>query len=48
MKVCVITYYVKYIFHVKIQLFATAKSDQDPDLHGLALVGFPGSGSELR
>ncbi len=33
-----------YIF-VKIQLFVTAKSDQDPDLHGSALVQIPSSGS---
>jgi hypothetical protein len=25
--------YSKYIFHVKIQLFVTLKSDQDPDPH---------------
>ena len=33
--VCFMTYYdntyMKYISHVKIQLFVTAKSDQDPD-----------------
>jgi hypothetical protein len=39
------TYYlhevpVPYIIHVKIQLFVTVKSDQDPDSHG--------SGSALR
>jgi hypothetical protein len=29
-----ITYeYIKYIFHVKIQIFVTTKSDQDPDPH---------------
>jgi hypothetical protein len=25
--------YIKYILYVKIKLFETAKSDQDPDLH---------------
>ncbi len=30
--------YLKYIFHVKIQLFVTVKSDQgpEPDPHGFA------------
>jgi len=32
------TTYIRYIFHVKTQLFVTAKSDQDPDLHDSALV----------
>ncbi len=30
--------YIKYIFHVKTQLFVTANSDQDPDLHDSALI----------
>jgi hypothetical protein len=35
--------YKTYIFKVKIQLFVTAKSDQDPDpdQHGSALVWLP-------
>ncbi len=33
--------YIKFIFHVKIQLFVTLKSDQDPDPHGSALVWLP-------
>ncbi len=36
----------KFIFHVKIQLFVTARSDQDPDPHGSASVWL--SGSALR
>jgi hypothetical protein len=38
----------KNIFHVKIKLFVTLKSDQDPDSYGSALVWLPGSGSALR
>ncbi len=34
---CTVTY-IKYIFHVKIQLFTTAKSDQDLDPHGSKMV----------
>jgi hypothetical protein len=40
--------YIKYFFHVKIQRFVTAKSDQDPDPHESALVCLPGSGSLPR
>jgi len=45
--VCIMTY-IKYIFHVpvKLQLFMTAKSDQDPDVS--ALVWRPKSGFALR
>ncbi len=39
---------IKYIFHVRIQLFVMAKSDQDPDPHGSAVAMLPGSGSALR
>jgi hypothetical protein len=28
---------MKYIFHVKIQLFVTAESDQDPDSHEMRI-----------
>jgi hypothetical protein len=39
-------------FHVKIRLFVTAKSDQDPDPHEFAVVWLPvcgsTSGSALR
>ncbi len=38
--------HIRYIFHVKLQLFVTAKSDQDPD--GSALVWHFGFGSALR
>ncbi len=39
--------FIKYILRVKIQLFATQKSDQDPDRDppGSASVWLPGSGS---
>jgi hypothetical protein len=37
----------KYIFHIKIQLFVTLKSYQDPD-SGSAMVRLPGSSSEIR
>ncbi len=33
--------YLKYIFHVKIQLFVTLTSDQDPNPHESALVPDP-------
>jgi len=33
--------YIKYIFHSKIQLFVTAKPNQDPDPQGSALVWLP-------
>ncbi len=32
------------MFHVKIQLFVTAESDQDPDPDGSVLILLPGSG----
>jgi hypothetical protein len=36
--------YIKYIFHVKTQLLVvTAKSEQDPDPYGSALVWLSGS-----
>jgi hypothetical protein len=34
--------------HLKIQLFVTSRSDQDPDSHEPALVWNPGSGSARR
>jgi hypothetical protein len=37
--------YFRYIFHLKMKLFVTLKSNQDLDPHGSALVWFPGSGS---
>jgi hypothetical protein len=37
--------YYRYNFRVKLQLFMTAKSDQDPD--GSVLVWLCGSGSAL-
>ncbi len=40
--------FITYILDVKIQLFVTLKSDQDPDPHGSELVWLPGSGSALR
>ncbi len=41
-----ITYrYISYIFHVRIKLLVTAKSDRDPNP---ALIWLPGSGSALR
>jgi hypothetical protein len=42
------TCYPHGIFHVKIQLFVTAMSNQDPDPHRSALVWFTRSGSALR
>ncbi len=36
--ITILSTYIKYIFHVKIQLFVAANSDRDPDpdcdLHG--------------
>ncbi len=54
-EVCFMTYYRtylpgtvrSYVFHVKIKHFVTAKSDQDPDLQGSALVWLLGAGSGL-
>jgi hypothetical protein len=40
--------YFKYIFHVKIQIFLTLKSDTDHNPHGSAFVGLPGSMSALK
>ncbi len=37
--------YRKYTFRVKIHLFVTEKSDQDPDPDGSELVWLPGSGT---
>ncbi len=34
--------FFKYIFHVKIQLFVTLESDQDPDLHISEFTNKPG------
>jgi hypothetical protein len=41
---------MKYIFYVKIHLFVTANSEQDPNTepHGCALAWLPGSGPEVK
>jgi hypothetical protein len=45
-------YLLKVFFRVKILLFVTLKSDQDPDPHGSALVWLPDqafeSGSAMK
>jgi hypothetical protein len=38
---------VRYTLHVKIQLFVSLKTDQDPDPHGSSLILLPGSGSSF-
>jgi hypothetical protein len=40
--------FLTVIFHVKIKLFMTLKSDQNVHPHGLSLVWLPGFGSALR